>query len=67
MLKPQFEAGKTSLNKGVVKNDKLRRQILRNFEQWSKKMFVIRNKADSLISGARGNVERFYLLSKRLV
>jgi predicted rRNA methylase YqxC with S4 and FtsJ domains len=67
MLKPQFEAGKGALNKGVVKNDKLRRQILRNFEQWSKRKFVIRDKADSSISGAHGNVERFYLLSKRLV
>ena len=65
MLKPQFEAGKDALNKGVVKNDKLRRQILRNFELWSKKLFVIRDKADSSISGAQGNVERFYLLIKQ--
>lgn len=65
MLKPQFEAGKGALNKGVVKNDKLRRQVLRNFELWSKKLFVIRDKADSSISGARGNVERFYLLTKQ--
>ena len=65
MLKPQFEAGKDALNKGVVKNDKLRRQILRNFELWSRKLFVIRDKADSSISGARGNVERFYHLSKQ--
>ena len=65
MLKPQFEAGKDALNKGVVKNDKLRRQILRNFELWSKKLFVIRDKADSSISGTQGNVERFYLLIKQ--
>ena len=65
MLKPQFEAGKAALNKGVVKNDRLRRQVLRNFEQWSKKLFVIRDKADSTISGAHGNLERFYLLKKQ--
>ncbi|MBI2285508.1 TlyA family RNA methyltransferase [Candidatus Saccharibacteria bacterium] len=65
MLKPQFEAGKDALNKGVVKNDKLRRQILRNFELWSKKLFVVRDKADSSISGVRGNIERFYLLIKQ--
>ena len=65
MLKPQFEAGKEALNKGVIKNDRLRRQILRNFELWSKKLFVIRDKADSSITGARGNVERFYLLNKQ--
>jgi len=37
---------------------------LRDFELWSKKLFVIRDKADSSISGAHGNVERFYLLIK---
>lgn len=65
MMKPQFEAGKEALNKGVVKNDRVRRQVLRNFEQWSKKLFVTRDKADSSISGAYGNVERFYRLTRR--
>ena len=65
LLKPQFEAGKEALNKGVVKNDRLRRQVLRNFELWSKKKFVIRDKADSSIAGAHGNVERFYLLVRQ--
>jgi 23S rRNA (cytidine1920-2'-O)/16S rRNA (cytidine1409-2'-O)-methyltransferase len=64
LLKPQFETDKKKLNKGVVKNDKLRRQILRNFEQWSKKLFLVRDKADSPIAGEHGNVERFYLLVK---
>lgn len=62
LLKPQFEAGKQSLNKGVVKNDTMRRKVLRDFEIWSKKLFVIRDKADSLVAGAQGNIERFYLL-----
>ena len=62
MLKPQFEVGKEALNKGVVKNDRLRRQVLRNFELWSKKLFIIQDKADSSISGTHGNIERFYLL-----
>ncbi|HEX5394762.1 MAG TPA: TlyA family RNA methyltransferase [Candidatus Saccharimonadales bacterium] len=65
LLKPQFEAGKASLNKGVVKNDKLRRQIMKDFEFWSRDLFVIRAKADSGVAGAHGNVERFYQLSLR--
>lgn len=65
LLKPQFETGKETLNKGVVKNDRQRRLILRDFEIWSKKLFVIHDKADSTIAGARGNVERFYLLTKQ--
>ncbi len=64
LLKPQFEAGRESLNRGVIKNDKLRRNILRDFEIWSKKYFAIVNKSDSEVSGAHGNVERFYLLRK---
>jgi 23S rRNA (cytidine1920-2'-O)/16S rRNA (cytidine1409-2'-O)-methyltransferase len=62
MVKPQFEAGKRDVNKGVIKNDKIRRKILHDFESWSKKQFVIKAKADSGVAGAKGNRERFYLL-----
>ncbi len=62
MVKPQFEAGKTEINKGVVKNDTLRRKILKDFETWAKQRFVIGAKADSGVAGASGNLERFYLL-----
>ena len=41
MVKPQFEAGRHQVNKGVIKNDKVRRQILSDFEDWAKKYFVI--------------------------
>jgi 23S rRNA (cytidine1920-2'-O)/16S rRNA (cytidine1409-2'-O)-methyltransferase len=66
MVKPQFEAGikEASKNKGVIKNDTLRRAILKDFEQWVKQQFVIKAKADSAIKGAKGNLERFYLLQK---
>jgi 23S rRNA (cytidine1920-2'-O)/16S rRNA (cytidine1409-2'-O)-methyltransferase len=64
MLKPQFEAGREQVSKGVVKNDTIRRQILKDFEQWSKRYFVIAGKADSEIAGSRGNKERFYLIKK---
>ena len=62
MVKPQFEAGKDQTNKGVIKNDAIRRQILKDFEDWSRDYFVIQNKRDSDITGAKGNQERFYLL-----
>ena len=64
MVKPQYEAGGKLKNGGVVKNDNERRQILRDFEQWVKQYFVIKNKADSAVAGAHGNRERFYLLNK---
>jgi len=64
MLKPQFEAGKNQLNKGVVKNSAQRRDILQIFENWCRANgFVIRKKSDSAVAGEKGNLERFYLLT----
>lgn len=63
MVKPQFEAGKDQTNKGVIKNDAVRRQILRDFEAWAKLYFVVKDKRDSDVHGAKGNQERFYLLT----
>lgn len=62
MVKPQFEAEKTQLNKGIVKNESIRRAILKDFELWAKQYFVVQAKRDSDLSGAKGNKERFYLL-----
>lgn len=62
MVKPQFEAGKDQTNKGIIKNDAVRRQILRDFESWAKQYFVVVDKRDSDVAGAKGNQERFYLL-----
>lgn len=62
MVKPQFEAGEKQKNKGVVKNDKVRREILKDFELWTREYFIIVDKADSEVAGTKGNLERFYLL-----
>lgn len=63
MCKPQFEAGKEQVNKGVIKNSKIRRAILQDFEVWLlDNGFQILNKADSQVAGTKGNVERFYKL-----
>jgi 23S rRNA (cytidine1920-2'-O)/16S rRNA (cytidine1409-2'-O)-methyltransferase len=64
MVKPQFEAGSNSKHKGIIKNDRMRRDILQDFEQWVRGSFVIQDKADSEVAGAKGNRERFYLLKK---
>ena len=63
MVKPQFEAVSSNLkHKGVIKNERMRRQILKDFEDYAVKNFVIVNKADSEIAGSKGNHERFYFL-----
>ena len=64
MLKPQFEARPDQLVKGVVKNEKMRRGIIKDFENWLKKNgFLVVKKRDNSLSGKHGNVERFYLLN----
>ncbi|HMI09318.1 MAG TPA: TlyA family RNA methyltransferase [Candidatus Saccharimonadales bacterium] len=64
MVKPQFEAQRAQLgSSGVIKNDTIRRQILKDFEAWTKQYFTIVDKRDSDVHGARGNQERFYRLS----
>ncbi len=64
MCKPQFEAGRDQTNKGIIKNSTIRRQILKDVEKWlHDNNFVITNKADSHVAGAKGNVERFYSLT----
>jgi len=63
MVKPQFEAGASNIkHHGVIKNDRMRREVLQDFEQWARSRFVIADKADSAVPGAKGNRERFYLL-----
>lgn len=65
MVKPQFEARESNLkHKGVIKNDKMRREILKDFETWASQYFVILDKADSDVAGTKGNRERFYKLRK---
>jgi 23S rRNA (cytidine1920-2'-O)/16S rRNA (cytidine1409-2'-O)-methyltransferase len=64
MFKPQFEAGTAQVNKGIVKNSAIRRQIIKDFELWTKQSFKIIDKADSEVAGSKGNVERFYILQK---
>lgn len=63
MVKPQFEARNSSVkHRGVIKNERVRRDILQDFEYWAKGQFVIIDKSDSDIAGSKGNRERFYLL-----
>lgn len=64
LLKPQFEAGLQQTNRGVIKNARVRRQINKDFESWTKNLFRIVDKIDSQVPGSKGNLERFYLIQK---
>ncbi|MHB1864938.1 MAG: SAM-dependent methyltransferase [Candidatus Saccharimonadales bacterium] len=63
LVKPQFEATNKDKHGGIVKNEAIRRRILHDFELWVRRYLVIQNKTDTIISGTKGNKERFYLLS----
>ncbi len=67
MVKPQFEAAKhaTDATKGVVTDPAMRTAILKEFERTVDPNFEIQGSADSKIHGAKGNVERFYILKAR--
>ncbi|MBR3252775.1 hypothetical protein IKF84_01755 [Candidatus Saccharibacteria bacterium] len=63
MLKPQFEAKPHQLNNGIIKNEKIRREIIKDFEFWLKSNnFIIIKKHDNALQGKHGNIERFYWL-----
>lgn len=64
MAKPQFETDKATADKykGIIKDPVLRDKILAEFEQKIAPDFAIIAKCDSGVTGAKGNLERFYLL-----
>ena len=65
MMKPQFEAKAYQLNKGVVKNETMRRDIIKDFEYWLKQNnFTVLKKRDNELTGKTGNKERFYWLCR---
>lgn len=66
MCKPQFEVvGDEQKHRGIIKNERMRRDILKDFETWAQRSFVVLDKADSDVHGTHGNQERFYVLRKR--
>lgn len=65
MFKPQFEAESRLKNKGVIKNSHIRRDLIKDFENWLKlNSFYSIKSLDSGITGSKGNLERFFLLKK---
>lgn len=66
LFKPQFEAQKDELVRGVVKNNTIRRRLIHEFEDWLKTAdIIVIAKKDSPFKGRFGNLERFYYLRLR--
>lgn len=66
MLKPQFETkDPRDLKNGIVKNETIRRKIIKSFERWLKENgFIVIDKKDNILEGRHGNIERFYFLKR---
>jgi 23S rRNA (cytidine1920-2'-O)/16S rRNA (cytidine1409-2'-O)-methyltransferase len=67
MAKPQFEAGKVVADKhrGVIPLGPERDAVLEGLRAWLRERFEIMAEADSAVTGAEGNVERFMVLRAR--
>ena len=66
LAKPQFETAGANLYRGLVKNSRQRRQILKDWEAWLKQEdWIIEYKIDAALTGASGNQERFYHLKRK--
>jgi 23S rRNA (cytidine1920-2'-O)/16S rRNA (cytidine1409-2'-O)-methyltransferase len=67
MAKPQFEAGKPLADKhrGVIPMGPERDEVLCDLRVWMQERFSIVGEADSMLAGAEGNVEHFFVLAFR--
>jgi len=66
LIKPQFEAPRGSAKKGVVKDEKTRRDVVSNIKNFVKSLQLkIEGVVPSPVKGPKGNVEFFIYLRKQ--
>ncbi len=66
LIKPQFEAGRSALNKkGIVKDEKTRRRVVEDITEFAQQCgFRVAGIADSPIHGGDGNIEYLMCIEK---
>ncbi len=66
LIKPQFEAGRSALNKkGIVKDEKTRRRVVEDITEFAQQCgFALIGIADSPIHGGDGNIEYLMCIEK---
>lgn len=66
LVKPQFEVGRSGLDKnGIVKNDELRVQCVMDLKNWCQEnQMNVSGFCDSPIAGKAGNIEYFFYFKK---
>jgi 23S rRNA (cytidine1920-2'-O)/16S rRNA (cytidine1409-2'-O)-methyltransferase len=66
LIKPQFEAGKSNLNKnGIVKSEKVRSSVVSDIQAFAQSLgFKVLGVCQSSITGSKGNVEYLMYVQK---
>lgn len=65
LIKPQFEAGRGEVKKGVVKDGKVHLEVLNKTQEFASTLgFHVHNCSFSPLKGPKGNIEYLMLLSK---
>ncbi len=63
LIKPQFEAGRTQVKKGVVRDPAVHERVLRELAQFAaEEGFTLRGATYSPLRGPEGNIEFFFYL-----
>ena len=67
LIKPQFEVGKSNLNKhGIVKSEKVRLSVINDIQAFAQSLgFTVVGVCQSAITGSKGNVEYLMYVIKR--
>jgi 23S rRNA (cytidine1920-2'-O)/16S rRNA (cytidine1409-2'-O)-methyltransferase len=66
LIKPQFEAGKSNLNKnGIVKSEKVRSGVVDDIQAFAQSLgFKVLGVCQSSITGSKGNIEYLMYVQK---
>lgn len=68
LIKPQFEAGRENIDKGIVKNKNIHIKILQDIYNFSLEQgFFVKDITFSPIKGGKGNIEYLLYLSKQTI
>lgn len=66
LIKPQFEAGRKHVKKGIVRDAEVHKELLKDFKQYFEQYGYFVDFTPSPITGAKGNIEYLcYLTRKR--
>lgn len=65
LIKPQFEAGRNKVKKGVVKDKKIHEEVIEKIKKFAESLgLIFQGIVPSPLKGPKGNIEYFMLMKK---